>query len=140
VGIYADNAGFPGTTRVGSFFTNASPTTQGVMTYAGSATLAANTTYWMVVDITDSSEVAYTGDNTFFADPSTGGAVMVTGSAFGDNVAGTWSSDPANLVYALGDGVGAPSVPTLSDWGLLLLVGLIGATALLMQRRSRRSV
>ena len=138
VGIYADNAGFPSTTQVGGFFTNPAPTASAAsIVYSGSAvTLAANTKYWMVVDIGDVSRVAYTFTNTVVADPSTGGASMPAGSAFGDNVAGTWTADPASLMYALNGA--PPQIPTLNEWGmialfLMLALGAWGA----MRRRGR---
>src|SRR5437868_1061170 len=70
VGIYTDAAGFPSTTRVGSFFTNPGATTAlTTMSYTGSATLAPGTKYWMVVDITDGSDVSWTPSNASVASP-----------------------------------------------------------------------
>lgn len=121
--IYEDNGGFPGTTTVGTPFTNASVTTTGVVSYSGQATLQPNTVYWVVVDITDDSEVAYTFDATFTAAPETDGAVLLDRSAYGDNQAGSWSDDPANLQFALLGNAGAVvGVPTLTSWGLVILV------------------
>lgn len=132
VGIYTDNAGIPSTTQVGGFFTNPNPTAAGIMNYAGNVTLAANTTYWIVVDITDGSDVAYTFTTTYVAAPATGGAAYPVGSAFGDNVAGTWTADPANLKLALN---GPLSIPTLNEWGLIILSLLMALGAVVVLRR-----
>jgi len=130
VGIYTNNAGVPSTTQVGGFFTNPNPTVVGNMVYTGSASLAANTTYWMVVDQVDDSEVAYTFTATFVAAPSTGGAVIPAGSAWGDNVAGTWNDDPASLKFSLNGGTGAAAaIPTLNEWGMLILIALLAVGA-----------
>lgn len=137
VGIYTDNAGQPSTTLVGGFFTNPNPTTSGTtMSYTGSATLAANTTYWMVADITDGSGVSFTFNNAFVAAPSTGGATMPPGSAFGDNtVLGSWTADPAQLRFALfGPAAG---IPTLQEWALVLLA--LAILAIATQRLRRRA-
>jgi hypothetical protein len=109
VGIYTDHAGKPSTRLVGSFFTNPNPTSLGTMTYSGNVILAANTTYWTVVDISDYSEVAYTFDYNFVVDSSTEGAVILPRSANGNNVAGTWKSDRANLKFALKGSSVAPT-------------------------------
>lgn len=144
VGIYTDNGGVPSTTQVGTFFTNANPTVVGTMAYVGSAVLAANTTYWMVVDIVDSSEVAYTFTNTVASDPATGGATIPNGaSAYGDNITGAWTNDPANLKFALfGLGGAAPlvaqAVPTLHEWSLVLMAVLMALTALGFRARMKR--
>ena len=142
VGIYTDNAGQPSTTLVGGFFTNPNPTTSGVtMVYNGSATLAANTTYWMVVDIGDVSDVAYTLTNTFTASPVTAGATMPPGSAWGDNtVLGSWNADPAQLKFALSGVAGAPAgaalpAPTLQEWALIVLALLMAVIAAQRLRR-----
>ena len=110
VAIYTDHGGQPSTTQVGTFFTNPNPTSTGVMTYTGYATLAPGTTYWMVVDITDDSLVAY-NDTThdFVADAITGGAAIPAGSAFGNNVSGTWEADSASLLFALNGCVSGPT-------------------------------
>ena len=137
VGIYTDNGGVPSTTQVGGFFTNPNVTTTGQMTYTGTATLVANTTYWVVVDITDGSQVAYTFDLTYAADPSTGGASIAASSAYGDNLAGTWNNDNANLQIAITNGsAAATAVPSLGAWGVLILSGLL-MLALLSPQASR---
>ena len=138
VGIYTDAAGAPSGTLVGSFFTNPAATTTGIVEYTGNVALAANTTYWMVVDITDDSEVAYTFTDTFVADPSTGGAQILDRSAWGDNVAVTWNDDPANLQYQIIGVAGAAApVPTLSTWSLLMLAaGLVAFGMVIVKRRS----
>ena len=134
VGFYTDNAGFPSTTQVGAFFTNPNPTVVGTMNYVGDVTLAAGTTYWIVVDITDGSQVAYTFTTTFSADPSTGGASYPAGgSAWGDNITGVWNADPANLKLAL-IGAAAP-IPTLDQWGMIVLSLLLGLGAWATLRR-----
>jgi hypothetical protein len=142
VGIYTDNAGQPSTTQVGGFFTNPNPTTAGTtMTYNGSATLAANTTYWMVVDIGDASDVSYTLTNTFTANAITAGATMPAGSAWGDNtVLGSWNADPAQLKFALVGVLGAPAgaalpAPTLQEWALIVLALLMAVIAAQRLRR-----
>ena len=128
IGIYTDNAGVPSTTQVGTFFTNGNPTVAGMMTYTGSASLAANTTYWMVVDIVDGSEVEFTFTNTVTTNPTTGGLTIPNGnSAFGDNVTGAWTNDPANLKFALL--APASHVPTMSEWALMVLALLMALTA-----------
>lgn len=141
IGIYADAGGFPSDTLVGSFFTNPAPTTIGFMEYTGNVVLAANTIYWMVVDISDRSEVAFTSSGTFVADPSTGGAQMLDRSAHGNNLTAIWGDDPANLQYEIVGtaGVAAPtSVPTLSTWSLLLLAtSLVAFGTVLARRRAR---
>lgn len=141
VGIYTDNAGLPSTTQVGTFFVNPNPTVAGVMSYTGTANLAPNTTYWIVADITDGSSVAYTFTNTVTSSPATGGATIPDGnSAFGDNLTGAWTSDPANLKFALFGPVPAPgvavTVPTLSEWSLVLLALLMAGAAIGFRRRS----
>ena len=99
--IYRDVGGFPGTTTVGTPFTNPAVTTAGLMEYTGKAQLAPNTVYWMLVDISDASDVAFTGDDSFVANPSTGGAEMLPGSVYGDDQKGTWEDDTANLKYEI---------------------------------------
>jgi len=139
VGFYTDNAGAPSTTQVGAFFTNPNPTVVGTMNYVGDVTLAAGTTYWIVVDITDGSGVAYTFTTTFSADPSTGGATYPAGgSAWGDNITGVWNADPANLKMAL-IGPAAP-IPTLGQWGMIILSLLIGLGAWAALRRQHGKV
>lgn len=132
--IYTDAGGFPSSTTVGTPFTNAAPTTTGVIQYAGTAELAAGTVYWMVVDQNDQSEVAYTNDHSFVSDPVTGGAQMLDRSAYGDNETVTWNDDPADLKYEIiGDaGVGmnggeSTPVPSLTTWGVVILLLLIMA-------------
>lgn len=99
--IYTDDGGFPSATTVGTPFTNPDVTTAGVMQYTGTAQLAPGTVYWMVVDISDSSAVAYTGDDSFVANPSTGGAQMLPRSANGDRELVTWDDDQVNLQYEI---------------------------------------
>lgn len=139
VGIYTDAAGAPSGTLVGSFFTNPAVTTTGIVEYTGNVALAANTTYWMVVDITDGSDVAYTFTDTFVADPSTGGAQILDRSAFGDNVAVSWNDDPANLQFEIvgvaGTTVPATAIPTLSVWSLLLLAAALVAFGMVVVKR-----
>jgi hypothetical protein len=139
VAIYADNAGLPSTTQVGSTFANAGATASGQMTYTGSANLAANTPYWVVVITGDNSNVLFTRTSTYVSDPSTGGAVISVGSAYGDHATGTWAADAADLMIAVaGTGGSATAVPTMSQWVLIALSMLtvaIGMGAL----RKRRS-
>lgn len=140
IGIYADNAGLPSITQVGAFLTNAAPTSNSTMSYTGSVTLAPNTTYWMVADITDGSGMAYTNTNVVVSSPTTGGADIPNGaSAFGDATTGAWNPDPANLKFALFGVVAAPAVataiPTLSQWSLILLVLLMAGLALRYRNR-----
>ena len=135
VGIYTDNAGAPSTTLVGSFFTNPSPTVVGTMVYSGDVTLAAGTTYWIVVDITDGSEVAYTFTTSYMSNPATGGASFPAGnSAWGDNLTGAWNPDPANLKLALS---GPAPIPTLDQWGMIVLSLLLGLGAWAALRRQQ---
>lgn len=134
VGIFADNAGLPGLTQVGSWFTNATAITDNTLiNYTGVATLEANTNYWMVVDILDSSQVGFTFNQLVFSDPTTGGASIIgprPGSAYGNIQTGAWVDDPANLLYALqGDVTGVVAAP-----GALMLLGL-GLPLLGMKRR-----
>ena len=113
------------------------------MVYTGSASLAPNTTYWMVVDIGDNSEVAYTFTAAFVASPSTGGAAIPSGSAFGNNLTGIWTNDPASLKFSLNGVAGASTlaaVPTLGEWGMFLLIVLLVITARnALQRRESSS-
>ncbi len=117
VGFFTDNAGRPSTTLVGSFFTNPNPTSLGPMTYSGSVVLAANTTYWIVVVMSDrgaspseASRVAYTTDYTYVKDPTTGGAAILPYSAYGDYVTGIWISETGgNLKFAL-NGIGTTKI------------------------------
>lgn len=103
VGIYEDDAGFPSNVLVGSLFTNPNPTEAGKMRYKGNAELSANTIYWVVIDINDDSEPAYTFTNIVTADISTGGADIPDGSAYGDDSIGEWFDDPASLIIELDD-------------------------------------
>lgn len=146
VGIYTESGGFPSETLVGSFFTNTNPTATGLMTYTGSATLQANTTYWVVLDITDNADVAFTNDSGFFADPVTQGASILDNSAFGDNMGMPifWISEPQTLQFeltgtadAVASGAGSSvAVPTLPFYGLVLTaLGLL----LIVNRRQRAS-
>jgi hypothetical protein len=103
VAIYEDDAGFPGDVQVGTMFTNPNPTTAGKMRYIGNAQLNANTNYWVVIDINDGSEPAFTFTNVVTSDISTGGADIPAGSAFGDDSTGDWFDDPASLIIELDD-------------------------------------
>jgi hypothetical protein len=121
VGIFADSGGLPGLSQVGGWFTNATAITNNTtISYAGNASLLANTTYWMVVDILDGSQVGFTFNQMVFSDASTLGADIngpQPGSAFGDAQTASWSHDPANLLYAL-NGVAVPEPATLAMLGL----------------------
>ena len=144
MGIYTESGGFPSGTLVGSFFTNPNPTATGRVTYTGSATLQANTTYWVVLDITDLANVASTNDSGFFADPVTQGASILDNSAFGNNMTMFWVSRPQTLQFELtgtadagasGAGSSVP-VPTLPFYGLVLTaLGML----LIVNRRQRVS-
>jgi len=57
--IYPDVGGFPGATTVGTPFTNPDVTIAGLMQYTGTAPLAPGSVYWMVVDLSDESQVAF---------------------------------------------------------------------------------
>ncbi len=140
VGFYTDNGGIPSTTQVGTFFTNPAVTTVGTITYTGSATLLPNTTYWMVVDIIDDSEVAYTFTNSVVVDPSTQGATMPPLSAYGDNVTGSWDgTDTADLKFEVIGTAGltanqsVPVMPVAASALLALL--MFGAARSRIQRK-----
>lgn len=126
--IYTDAGGFPSSTIVGTF-TNAAPTTAGVMQYHGSAQLAPNTIYWMVVDTYDNSEVAFTRDHSFFSNPATGGAQMLERSAWGNDETVTWNDDSADLKYEIVAPAAQTSpIPSMTAWGTGVLLMLIVAT------------
>ena len=128
--IYTDVGGFPSSTTVGTPFTNPAVTATGVMQYNGTAELAPDTVYWMVVDQNDDSEVAFTFDHSFFSDPITGGAEMLERSAYGDNELVDWNDDPADLQYEVVGEAGfleITPVPSLTGWGLAVLMLLIMA-------------
>ncbi len=111
IGIFTDAAGLPSSTQVGTWFTSGVATTDdSLINYVGSATLSANTTYHLVVDIDDSSRPAYNFAG-FFADPSTLGASNGLGSSYGE-LGGAWFEDGANLVWALNGTVAAVPEPT----------------------------
>ena len=100
------------------------------MQYNGTAELAPDTVYWMVVDQNDDSEVAFTFDHSFVADPITGGAEMLERSAYGDNELVDWNDDPADLQYEVVGEAGfleITPVPSLTGWGLAVLMLLIMA-------------
>ena len=140
IGIYTDNAGLPSTTLVGSFFTNPNLTSLGAMTYKGNVTLAANTTYWVVVDISDNSFfLASTNSTSFVADPSTGGAVILPQATYGDNLSGSWNAliNP-KLKFALN--ATPVSVPTLSQWGVALLILMIAGFGVMRVRSAKRGL
>ena len=129
VGIFADNAGLPGGTQIGGWFTNGTAITDNTtITYSGSSiALDANTTYWMVVDVLDSSGVGFSFGQTVVSDPSTQGATIIgpnPGAAFGNIDTGLWFADPANLIYAL-NGEAVTSIPEAGAPAALLL-GLAG--------------
>jgi len=138
VSIYTDAAGFPSGTLVGNF-TNPNPTTVGNMSYTGSAALAANTTYWMVINIGDGSNPEWTNSAAFAASPASAGASMTFGSAYGDHtVPATWTADVSALKFAVfgAAGVGAvPTAPTLQEWALILLALLMAGVGMHQLRR-----
>lgn len=132
VAFYEDESGRPGATRIGSFFDNAAPTSVGVMTYSGAATLAPNKTYWLVLLIADQSELAYTNQSVIIANETTYGATLPAGSAYGNAASGTWdTSDPADLKFELigsANGGQPTPVPQLPIWGSgLLLASILSA-------------
>jgi hypothetical protein len=111
IGIFTDAAGLPSGTQVGTWFTSGVATMDNsLINYVGSATLSANTTYHLVVDIDDFSNPAYNSGG-FFADPSTLGASNGPGSSYGE-IGGAWDEDPANLVWALNGTVAVVPEPT----------------------------
>lgn len=103
VGIFEDNAGFPSDVQVGSFFVNPNPTTMGKMRYLGNVTLNPNTTYWVVLDINDGSEPAFTFTNVVTSDSSTGGASIPDGSVWGNYLIEDWNDDTASVLIELDD-------------------------------------
>ena len=125
VGLFTDAAGLPSGTQVGTWFTSGLATTSGALiNYVGSANLAANTTYHVVLDILDRSRAAFTFSTAFnLSDPATLGAANPLGSSFGDIQAVSWSEDPANLMWQLnGTAVAAPEPASM----VLLTTGLVG--------------
>ncbi len=137
--IYTDAGGLPSSTTVGTPFTNAAATTVGVMTYVGTAELVPGTVYWMVVDQTGESQVAFTRDNSFVSAPSTGGAQMLAGSAWGNNETSAWNDDSADLKFELvGDSHGreaVTSIPSLNTWGMAVLLLLLMLTVVYRRRQ-----
>ena len=135
VGIFTAAGGLPSGIQVGTWFTSGLATASNtVINYVGAAALAANTTYWMVVDIIDQSLASYTFNQVVFSDPSTQGATIIgpnPGSAFGNIQAVTWSNDPANLMYQLN----SAAVP---EPGIVLMFGT-GLLAMGFARRKRSS-
>jgi len=139
VGIFTEDGGFASTTQIGSWFTNPDNTTVGLMAYSGNAQLSPNTTYWVVIDIDDDSEVAYTFDDSFYSNPSTQGAVIEDNSAYGDWETASWSNDSANLQFEIHGDVPTVSIPipTLGLTGMLLMIAvllLLGAGVLRVRR------
>ena len=123
VGIYTDAGGLPSGTQVGTWFTSGVATTSNtIIDYTGgSATLAANTTYHLVIDILDGSNAGFTFNGAEFSDPSTLGATnLPLGSSFGNIQTVSWNEDPANLVWQLNSS-NAPEPATLALIGLGLL-------------------
>lgn len=137
VGIFTEAGGLPSGTQVGSWFTNGVATANNtVINYSGAASLLANTAYWMVVDTFDGSRASYTFNQVVFSDPATQGATINgprPGSAYGDIQAVSWTSDPANLMYALN---GTPA--TVAEPGMVVLLGM-GLLAMGFSRRKRSS-
>lgn len=100
LGIFTDLAGLPSLTQVGTWFISGLATTSGTtINYLGTATLGANTTYHLVVDILDASRASFTFNGASTADPSTLGASNTIGSSFGNIQTGSWTNDPANLMW-----------------------------------------
>ncbi len=103
VGIYEDDSGVPSNVPVGSLFTNPDPTSVGKMRYVGNAVLSPNTQYWVVLDINDGSNPAFTFTNVVTTDVSTGGATIPDRSVFGSISTNEWNDDPASLFIELDD-------------------------------------
>ncbi|MBR8830014.1 MAG: hypothetical protein N5P05_003329 [Chroococcopsis gigantea SAG 12.99] len=136
VGIFTDNSGVPSTTQVGGFFTNGTsiPGGGGTLTYTGSSILSPNTTYWLAIDILDNSNPSFTFSQIVTSNPNTQGANIPAGSAFGDISTGSWTADPANLIFALnGTPAGGPP-PSTPEPSSLLALGLLGSGLLLRKR------
>ncbi len=117
VGIFADLAGVPDTTQIGTWFTSATATTPTTLiNYFGSASLAANTVYWLAVDIADDSQPSFTLNQVVFSAPSTFGATIPGSSgAFGSIQTGSWTNDSSNsnIMYQLNTGTALPEPRTL---------------------------
>jgi hypothetical protein len=133
VGIFTDSGGLPGATQVGGFFTSGiAITDNATINYTGaSISLAANTTYWMVVDVLDDSGIGFSFNQIVVSDPSTQGATIIgpnPGSAFGNLQTSTWFDDPSNLMYAL-NGDAATSIPESGTLAFIAL-GLAGIAGL----------
>ena len=123
VGFYTDAGGLPSGTQVGTWFTSGVATTGNTtIDYTGgSVTLAANTTYHLVIDILDGSYAGYTFSAAEFSDPSTLGAVnLPVNSSYGDIQAVSWNEDSANLVWQI-NGTVVPEPASTALLGLSTL-------------------
>jgi hypothetical protein len=126
LGIFADDSGFPGAVQVGTWFTSSAPTADhSTITYSGSASLLANTTYFLVVDTDDSSRPSFTRSSSVFSDPSTLGATNPVGAYFGNTIFNTWTMNSVNLLWQLNGLAAVPEPATVA----LTLSGLAALLA-----------
>ena len=120
--------------------------------------LQANTDYWVVLRVAPGGTPSCTGSNSFFAEPTAGNPSLLREGVVG-NIGGAWPNYGSTwtLAYGLSAIIGAEpgpgpgpnpgpnpgpgnpgvvqSVPTLTEWGVLVLSAVLIGGGLLATRR-----
>jgi len=133
--IFTDDGGLPGTMVPNGLLSGPGNPSTGLNTYsaAGTINLYPNTTYWVVAQVSSGSgayALSFTDSTS-----QTGSWTIEDWEAYSSDYGSTWDTDSGVMRMSISASLSTGSIPTLSEWGLILLLLSLATFAFLLLRR-----
>ena len=131
--VYDDNGNLPNAEAGSLIVPSVGPTYDNhTCTPSAPIELSANSTYWVVVGVTDGTGYY---DWNYTASNSGSGAGFSTRWAHSINAGSTWSADDTSPHMMQVDVSASPPIPTLNEWGIIILSLLFVVSAYFLIRK-----